>query len=155
MSDVECFPANIVSAVLLSVEDVEGIEAVVGRPVRPLDPNACAGVYAVDWLPQDYSIGQHEPAIAKYCVNIQVLIKHMNEEEARLQHSVLSKRVRTMVSRDTDFRVRLAALSETSMGVTERAQKWSVRAQRFLSNEIEGQFLFLSTMELVVDVETV
>lgn len=148
------FPANIVKALKDSYATTPNVGAIIGRPLRRLDPNASIGVYALDWVPGPPLIGQEEPVDAIYQVNVQALIKHMQEDEGRAQHSMFSKYIRSMVARDQATRERLAALSETSMGVIERFQKVKVRTQRFISNEIKDEFLFLSTMEILVTVES-
>lgn len=147
------FPDNIVVEFKTALAALPGIHSVSARPLRVNDPNACAGVYAMDWMPGEYGIGQYDPFLCRYAVNIQLLVKHMQEEEARAQHSVLSKSIRVMVYRDAGLRIRLPQLSETSSGVTEKLSRWNVKAQRFLSNEVQGQFLFLSTTEVTVECE--
>lgn len=149
------FPANIVQALKETIGASPAIDVCVGRPLRTIDVNASLGIYAVDWTAKNYILGQDETNDSEYHIRIQVLIKHAQEDEGLVQHSMLSKYVRAMVVRDATTRQRLAALSETSMGITERFQKAQVRTQRFLSNEIQGEFLFLSTMDLIVTVEAV
>lgn len=154
MADL-AFPDNLVNEFKTSLAQLPGIETVVGRALRMSDPNASAGVFATEWLPGEMGIGKpREPLDNRYTIVIQLLIKHMNEEEALAQHSVLSKSIRVMVYRDADLQVRLPQLSEESSGVRERVLKWGVRAQRFLSNELDKQFLFLSSTEVVVTTET-
>ena len=149
------FPANIVETLKLSLVELDGVTTVLGRALRMVDPNASVGVFATDWHGGEMGIGHPpEPLDNKYNIVIQLLIKHMNEEEALAQHSVLSKSIRVMVYRDPALRVRLPQLSEASSGVTERVQKWGVRAQRYLANELDGQFLFLSSTEVEVTTET-
>lgn len=149
------FPDNLVAEFKTALIDLSGITAVLGRPLRMADPNASVGVFSVEWLPGEMGIGQpQEPIDGRYSVTIQLLVKHMNEEEALAQHSVLSKSIRVMVYRDAGLRVRLPQLSEASSGVIERVLKWGVRSQRFLSNELDKQFLFLSSTEVVVTTST-
>lgn len=149
------FPDNIVQEFKSALAGLGGIDAVVGRRLRMSDSNACVGVFAEEWLPGEMGIGQPmEPLDNRYTITIQLLIKHAQEEEALSQHSVLSKSIRVMVYRDPDLRVRLPQLSETYMQRRESVQKWDVRAQRFMSNEIEGTFLYLSSTEVIVTTET-
>ncbi len=149
------FPDNIVQAFKTALLTLPGITTAVGRPLRMIDPNASVGVFAEEWLPGEWGIGQpREPLDNRYGIKIQLLIKHANEEEARAQHSVLSKSIRVMVYRNSALQLALPQLSETSDGVRETVLKWDVRAQRFISNEIEGEFLFLSSTEVIVTTET-
>jgi hypothetical protein len=125
------------------------------RPLRPTDPDKSIGVMALDWRPTESFIGQHDPAISRYQFAIQVFLKHQDEEEGLQQHTLLSKNLRTMLYRGEALRLRLASLSETSLLVTERVQRWGVRQQRFVSNEIQGRFLYLSTTEFWVETEAI
>lgn len=149
------FPNNVVDVLTEELGAVEGVEHVAKRPLNPPDPNMSIGVYALDWIPQGFEIGQYEPVLATYNYALQAFVKHANEEEGILKHTLLSKLVRSMLYRETSIRVRLGALTETSLGIKERTQRWGVRQQRFISNEISGQFLFLSTMELWLETEAV
>lgn len=153
MSDLE-FPANLVVEFKDALVRTPSIDTVLTRALRPTDPNRSAGVYALEWMPGEYGIGfPPEPIDGQYVVHIQLLVKHADEEEARAQHSVLSKSIRAMVYRDRTLQVRLPQVSETDRGVTEKVLKWRIRAQRYLSNEVQGTFLYLSTTEVVVTTE--
>jgi len=149
------FPENIVDELVTSLEDVTGINVVVKRPLRPTDPNGSAGVYAVDWSPEEYQIGQYDPAVTRYLLAIQTFVKHGDDEEGVGLHSRLAKRVRVMLYRDEELRVRLGTLSTLESGVTERTQRWGVRTQRYLSNELQGTFLYLAVTEMFLETEIV
>jgi hypothetical protein len=60
-----------------------------------------------------------------------------------------------MLYGDQPLRVGLAALSVASGSSIERAQRWGIRQQRFSSNEIQGAFLYLSTLEFWLETETI
>jgi hypothetical protein len=154
---VTAFPANIVTALKeqLEVDFGSEVDTVVARPLRPIDPDRSIGILAVDWRPVDHQIGQHDPALGRYQLAIQCFIKHQDEEVGLAEHTLMSKNLRTMLYRGEALRLRLASLSETSLGVTERVQRWGVRQQRFVSNEIQGRFLFLSTTEFWVETEAI
>lgn len=149
------FPENIIEELAISLDLLDGIDKVVKRPVRPTDANGTAGVYAVDWSPEDYQIGQYDPAVTRYLIAIQTFVKHGDDEEGVLLHGRLGKRVRVMLYRDDELRVRLGSLNTQELGVTERTQRWGVRTQRYLSNELQGTFLYLAVTELWVDTEIV
>lgn len=152
---VAAFPSNVVEALRdeLNVALGTQVELVVKRPLRPTDPDSSVGIYALDWQPGNHEIGFHEPTLARYQVAIQVFVKHQDEEEGSAIHTFLSKTVRTMLYRGEALRIRLSSLNETSLGVTERVQRWGVRQQRFVSNEIQGRFLYLSTTEFWIETE--
>lgn len=134
------------------------------RPLRESDPNTAAGVFAATWEPDQESLemrglGQNpapsEPTISTYVIGVQAFVKDFSEERGLARHSVLSKMIRSMLYRDAPLRVGLSALSVTMNDSVERSQRWGIRAQRYLSNEIDGNFLYLSTLEFWLDTETV
>lgn len=96
-----------------------------------------------------------EPTISTYVIGVQAFVKDFSEERGLARHSVLSKMIRSMLYRDAPLRVGLSALSVTMNDSVERSQRWGIRAQRYLSNEIDGNFLYLSTLEFWLDTETV
>jgi hypothetical protein len=149
------FPNNVVEELKVSLEELEGVDVVLRRPLKPTDPNGSAGVFAGTWTPQEMVIGQHDPAVTRYSVVIQTFVKHGNEEEGVVLHSQLAKRVRVMLYRDPELRVRLGTLSTDEDGVRERLQRWGVTTQRYLSNEIQNNFLFLAVTELWIETELV
>lgn len=152
---MSAFPYNVVDELRPSFLTVEGVTDFLTRPLRPSDPDGAVSAFPADWQPKEMHIGMHDPSIAHYLYTIQILVKHTDEEEGKRLHAQISKNLRTLMYRDPDLRLRLAQLSETSFGVQERTQKWGIRREDFLANEISGQFLFVSSMELVVDVESV
>lgn len=131
---------------------------VVRRPLRTSDPVQCIGVFGATWTPDVTSHemrGHNEPTLGVYTIAVQVKVEDMDEERGLKLHSTMSKHVRAMLYRDAVLRVGLAALSVTMSGSTERAKRWGVRTQRYLSNELEGSFLHLSTLEFWLETETV
>jgi hypothetical protein len=131
-----------------------GIPACFTRPLRPSDPAVCVGVFPLDWAADEQEIGGTEPTLSTYVYAVQSFVKHTDEQEGNLLHGLLSKTVRAMLYRDQPTRVALGTLSETSLGITERAQRWGVRQQRFANNEVDGQFLYLSTTDFWLQTES-
>lgn len=148
------FPENIVAELKASLESL-GFDKVMRRPLRPTDPHLSAAVFAVDWNPEEMQIGQHDPAVTRYLLSIQTFIKHGDDEVGTTLHARIAKKVRVMLYRDEALRVRLGQLRATEDGVTERLQRWGVRTQRYLSNEVDATFLYLAVTELWVDTEIV
>lgn len=132
---------------------------VLGRPLRSTDPPYCLSVFALDWRPgAEYEIAADklgQPLLPRYNFEIQALVRHFDEAIGRTEIAILSKIVRTMLYRDQDLAVALRGLSEQSFGFLERLQRWGVPDQLFYSNELKGQFLYLSTTQLWVEVEAV
>jgi hypothetical protein len=155
VTDINVFPATIVKTVARNLKRLGAIEAVVKRPVRPIDPNYTLGVFAFDWIPApgSYGIGQEDPQTGIYHLRIQCMVKHTNEEEGLQEHSVLSKSLRAMLYRDAQLRAELTALEETTFGVTERLQHFTVQSQRFMTNELDGAYIYLSAMDVNFNVE--
>lgn len=149
------FPTAIVDALSDELALTLGAGKVLRRPLRPTDPDASIGVIAADWVPNAMVIGQHDPAIGTYLIQIQAFVKHTNEEEGRDEHADFAQRIRLMLYRNTTLRVRLSGLSHSVDGLIERVQRWGIRQQRFASNEVDGEFLYLSTTEFWIETETV
>lgn len=149
------FPENIVEELSITLDTLAEVDKVVHRPLRPTDPNGSIGIYAVDWNPQEYQIGQYDPAVTRYLVAIQSFVKHGDDQEGVALHARMAKKVRVMLYRDDELRVRLGTLSVTEDGMTERLQRWGVQTQRYLSNEVQGSFMYLAVTEMWVETEIV
>ncbi len=159
------FPESILDEVEVSLLQYmpdtvyEGISTpveVLRRPLRYSDPDRSVGIHPVDWTPDEQGssfIGQNEPGIARYIFRVMNLVKHTDEEEGRALYVLDAKMIRAILYRDTALRVRLGTLNETILGTIERFKRIGIRNQRFLNNELSGQFVFLATTELYVDTE--
>lgn len=156
MSEI-LFPENIVTILKEEIGKVDSAWTTIRRPLRPTDPNLSIGVFSLDWEPSEHEIGgTPDPSLARYGLTIQSLVKHGTEEEGQALHTNVAHRVRTMLYRSTDLRVRLGSASVTSPeGIIERPTRWGVSSQRFRSNEISGQFVYLSVTNFWIDTETV
>lgn len=161
-ADYPVFPNNIISLVATRASYIDSDLKIFKRPLRSSDPSECFGVFAAQWTPNEDSVemrgtptpGAGEPTLQTYLVALQAFVKDFQEERGLAKHSVLSTLVRAMLYRDDPLRLGLAALSVTQSGSVERARRWGIRTQRFLSNEVEGNFLYLSTLEFWLETET-
>lgn len=152
MSDY--FPGAIASTLKSYLAaNMDGIDAVVARPLNANDPNCSVGIVMSDWAPGATEIGKQEPTLASYTFTLQLLVKHANEEQGLILHSLLTKSLRTMLYRDQSLRLTLLSLSETSFGVTERLKKYVVQGQRFMNNKVGTSFMYLSLTDLRIEVE--
>lgn len=157
------FPENVVSEIktaLLAMQDPDTLDplfpgGVYRRAIRPTDPHLSCGVFAADWIPLEWQIGQYDPALTRYQVVIQTFVKHTSEEEGVVLHTRLAKRVRVMLYRDPTLRVQLQQLNTVEDGVTERMQRWGVSNQEYLSNQMDGSFIFLAVTNLQFETEIV
>lgn len=148
------FPDNIIEVLKERLGAIEGVESVVSRVVEPSDPNGVLGVVSDEWVADDWQIGSWEPAVGTYKLMIMHLVKNTNAEEGNRTHRLVAKAIRLMLYRDADLRHALGQLREGTDPI-ERALQWSIAIQRFGSNEIAGQFTFLSVTELNFQTETV
>lgn len=150
------FPNNVVMLVSERVKALDPDLFVCRRPLRSSDPNQSVGIMAATWTPNEGSQefrGSGEPTLQRYAIAVQAFVKDMDEQNGLNVHAVLSAMLRTMLYRDAALRVGFAALSVTASGSTERPSLWGIGLQRFISNEIEGQFLYLSTLEFWLQTE--
>lgn len=155
------FPNNVVELVTTRAATLDEDLHIFKRPLRASDPNQSVGVIAANWLPDENTkemIGPgspNQPPISKYLVSVQGFIRDMDEERGLNVHSVLSMRLRSMLYNDQPLRVGLRALSSTLGGTTESSRRWGVSQQRFFSNEINGEWLYLSILEFWLETETI
>jgi hypothetical protein len=152
------FPNNVTLILLEELSGLPDVDVVVARPLRPNDPNFSIGIAAINWTPGEYEMkgrSNPDPTTTRYTYSVQAFVKHTDQSEGLAFHAYLSKMVRLMLYRSDSLRVRLAGLSETVLGVTERSQRWGVSQQRYVSNEIDGTWLHLSTTEFFLDTETI
>lgn len=156
------FPNNCVHILSERFKLIDQDLYVVKRPLRTTDPEQSIGIMASLWNPEDDSyeikgapLGRSEPTLQMYIITIQAFIKDMEEERGASTHSLLSKMLRTMLYRDEGIRVGFTALSSSMMDSVERLQRWRVLRQRFNSNELSGDWLYLSTLELMIETETI
>lgn len=156
--EILAFPDNVVEVMVEEFAKIDGVDPgmVFDRPLESTDPAPSIAVVAADWMPNDFVIGQSDPAVSTYLILIQSMIKHTDKSTGIRQHSQLAKSVRMMLYRNQELRVRLTQLNETSQGIKERTQRLGIRQQRFLTNEHpQGTFLFLSTSEFWLETEAV
>lgn len=153
------FPTNGLMVLYDRLALIEGVALVVRRPIRPIDPSFTIGVTSQDWEPNGgpemRGRTNPDPTISRYIYAIQAFVKHSDVDEGLRLHAYLAKKIRVMLYRDPDLRVRLAALTEDDLGVHERTQRWGVRRQNYMSNEVDGTWLHLSTTEFYLETETI
>lgn len=156
------FPNNVVSILSTRLATLDPDLRVYSRPLRDSDARQSVGVFPRDWMPVLDSFEMKavptpatEPTLSTYIIMIQAFVKDFDEIHGQAAHSVLSKMIRAMLYRDVPLRVGLAALSVSLSGSVETAKRYGIRRQDFLSNEINEDFLYLSTLEFWLETETV
>ena len=154
------FPNNIVLALRDRLLALNPDVPVFTRPIRVGDPVYAWGITAGAWLPNEDSwemVGSRplsSPTLNQYMIGIQSFNQNMDSVEGLQVAASMAGFVRNMLSRDADCRVQLAALTSTEFGFKESVQRFRIQGQQFMSNEIDGAFLFLTNLELVVETET-
>jgi hypothetical protein len=82
------------------------------------------------------------------------MVKSLEEQEGRVAFTLHAKMVRAILYRDPDLRVRLGGLQEELLSTAERVKRYGVMRQDFLTNELQGTFVFLASTDLFVETET-
>lgn len=152
------FPGNVVTILgdVLPAVDVDA--TLYKRPLRPTDPNYSIGVYATIWQPEEesYEIGHttpHEATLNSYQIGIQTLIKDGDTERGLAIGSIFTRRVRTVLYRNAPLRIALGSLYVQDGTSRESMKRWAVRSQRYMSNDIEGKFVFISVLDYWFETE--
>lgn len=151
------FPNNAIELIWTRAKDLyEPDLNILRRPLRSTDGTQSIGVHPTDWVPDETSweFTSKEPTIQRYIIRIQALCKESDEEKGIAIHSVMSKAIRSLLYNDNPLQVGLDMLSVTMNGVTERIQRRGISRQRYLSNEINGLFVYLSVLDFYLETET-
>ncbi len=156
---IPVFPNNVVDLIAARSQSIDADLFVTKRPLRSSDPRQSVGVYSSLWTPDErsYEFDGNLPGIPtlqQYMIIVQGFVKDGDEESGLAVHSVLSNRIRAMLYKDNPLQVAFRGLSASSGTITERMRRWGVRSQRYFSNEIDAQWLYLSTLEFWMETET-
>lgn len=158
----DVFPNNVVAILATRFQLLDSDLFVTRRPLRESDPVQCIGIFPALWTPNQESLeirgipspGPQEPTLQRYAFAVQAFVKDMDEERGSAKHSTLSKMVLLTLYRDNPLHVALAALSSSMLGATERTRRWGITTQRFLNNQLDSEWLYLSTVEIWLETET-
>lgn len=157
------FPNNVVSVIRDGVAALPYNFFTTTRPLRTSDPGESVAVFASTWAPdvrsketgQTLGGGRNEFTVQTYAITLQGMVSDMDENRGLSRSSILAKILRDVLLRNAEVGVALASLSVTDVyGLTERVGNRSVQTQRFMSNEISGNWLYLSTLEFLIETET-
>jgi hypothetical protein len=159
---VPVFPNNVIELIAIRAGLIDDDLRILKRPLRPTDPRQSVGVFPSTWNPVEDSYemkgriaGASEPLMGRYNVSVQAFVRDFDETRGLAVHSVLSKRLRSMLYRDASLAVSLRALAVVMNGSTERTQRYGVGTVRYISSEIDEDFLYLSTLEFWIETETI
>ncbi|AER26557.1 hypothetical protein SEA_AMORE2_23 [Gordonia phage Amore2] len=118
------------------------------------DPNDTVGITPVSWNPVAGEIGRVESTLQLYTIYVQTLIVDPEESRGLQTHSYFAKRVREMLVRHKPLHVALGSLQTTDQnGVREKMLKTTVGEQVFHNQEADGNWRYLSTLELRLETQ--
>lgn len=128
---------------------------IVKRALRPSDPAMSIGVFLDDWNTDERSqeIGGIEPTLSRYWFSIQNMILASDEEAGRQAFAGVAKMIRVTLYRDHPLAVALREIKDTSLGSIERVQRVGVARQRFATGVVRGNWNFVCTTRLWVEVD--
>lgn len=157
-SNEDVFPGNVVKCLGVVLGAIDEDAIVFPRPLRRTDPNYSIGIFGTLWQPneQSHEIGHlspNEPTLNTYQIGIQTLIKDGDTQRGLAISNVFSNRARTVVYRNEPLRVALGSLYVQGLDFRESMRRWGIRSQRFMSNEIEGEFVTISVLDLWIETE--
>jgi hypothetical protein len=153
------FPWNAVVLIATRLNLVDEDIPCFRRRLYSTDPVQTFGCSPANWHPVQDSLEMRgadlaqEPTIQKYSLVVQAMVKDTDEERGIAVHSQMSKIARSILLTDIPLRDSLRALSADLYGVRERTLRWSIQSQRYLSEELKGQFTYLSTIEVQLETE--
>lgn len=151
------FPESVVFDLRSYMEDyLEGASNVLMRPVRSTDPSGSTSVTAEDWepAPSAYETGRYEPLLNRYNLTIMAFVKHIREDEGLQLSGILARNIRRMLAGDKVLRAKLVANVEDYGTGVERVQRLHLVSQKFHSNEVKGNHLFLSIATMMIETES-
>ncbi len=152
------FPENVGALIKLRIPQVVDPDIkVLRRPLHTSDPTQSVGVFAQTKLPDPNSVEfrSDEPTIKRYNCILQGMVVNADEEKCLSIHSILSQRLWRMLFHDYPLHVGLTSLVVVNDNVRERFQKRGVVQQRYLSNEVTGNYIATSWIEWWFETETV
>jgi len=165
--DINIFPNNVISLLEPRVKTIDADLGVFKRMLRDGDPTQSVGLFPITWQPDELTyemdgglttLGQKraaaEPTVGIYTIGVQSFVMDTDEERGIGVHNVLARTLRGLLYYDTPLAVGLRALSVSMFGSTERFQRLKVGVQRYLTNEIDGVFHYVSALECTVETET-
>ena len=153
------FPNNVTIALAAEFAKIDSAVPVFKRPIRVGDPVQAWAIVPATWEPDNDSWefrgdqNLSSPSLYRYVIAIQCFNQDMDGERGLAVATQMAGIARNILSRSVDVRVALSLLSHSEHGFTERFKKGYVLGQRFLSNEIDGHFLHLSTLEFLIETE--
>lgn len=148
--DLEVFPSNAIEIIKTRTQTLYPDLFVIERMLRQSDKTQSVGIYPLNWLPDENSFetgNYEEPTVQRYHIGVQCFVMDADPVRGIKVHSVLTKVMRSLLYNDQPLRVGLDLLQTSMFGKTEKIQRRGISRTRYLSNEVRGNFLHLSTIE--------
>lgn len=124
------------------------------RRLLVTDPDGAVGIAPVSWNPVAHEVGKVESSMQLYTIYVQTLIVDADESRGLQTHSYFAKRMREMLVRHRPLHVALGSLETVDgNGVRESLLRTTVGEQVFHNQETDGNFRYLSTLELRLETQ--
>lgn len=153
------FPSNVVQLVSARFAIEDSRLTVLKRPLRTQDPNFSIGVWANNWQPVPHTnemLGidfARQSTLEQYVVYIQGFCRNADEIAGLNQHCVMAESIRSILATDGPLREQLGGLTAVLNGQTKSLKKFWVRAGRYVNNQVNGENMYLTTNDLMLEVE--
>lgn len=152
------FPGNVIECIAIVLPGIDPDTVVHKRPLRSTDPSYSIGVYPTLWSPNEESYeirskAPQEATLNNYSIGIQTLIKDSDTERGLAVGSIFANRIRSVLYRNEPLRLALGSLYVEDGTSRESMRRWNFRSQRYMSNDIEGKFIFISVLDYWIETE--
>lgn len=160
---IDVFPSNVISLVAARMHQKWPSTDIKMRALRVSDRVNAIGIFPSDWTPDPDSYEMQQPinpspaghpTIQSYLISFQAFVKDMEAERAIRIHSLMSKAIRSLLYHDVPLALGLQSLRVEMDGITEVIQRRHIGRQKYLSNEIDGSWLYLSTLQYMIETES-
>lgn len=152
------FPNNVVILMGDALKEIDEDVPVYRRRLYSTDDVQAIGIFAQQWMPRDDSYEmqgtQGMPTVQVYEITLMCLVKDMDEEVGMMAHAELTKLAHKTIMRDSILRDSLRGLHTDLYGERERLLNWRIETARYLSEEVGGEFIYLSTSTIRLETET-
>lgn len=152
------FPSNVVELICARFELYDLGLTVLRRMPANDDPNYTIGVIATTKTPSEDSTEIRQDrflgaTISEYVVTVYSFVKDADRARGTAAHSVMAEIVEVTLEDDPALRASLAQLQATVLGTTKKMGRRYIRQTRFLSNEVNGNHLFLSATDFCFETQ--
>lgn len=159
----DVFPSNVIQLIHARMRQKWPSTGLHMRPLRVADKVKAIGLFPSDWTPDIDSFEFQQPVnprpagfptVQSYLIMVQAFVKDMDAERGIRMHSLMSKAIRSLLYHDTPLALGLQSLRVEMDGVAETIQRRHIVRQKYISNEIDGSFLYLSTLQYSIETES-